>query len=125
MMKFFKCNNNGLVIPITHVFTDEQSLTDVKEITPNSVDAATEKHMPVVTISGNTVTVNVGSVTHPMTEEHLITTVVLETHNDAQYKFLTHDTEPVVHFCLHSTEKPVAAYAYCNLHGLWKVEINS
>lgn len=124
MMKFFKCSNNGLVIPVTHVFTDAESLKTAQEITPNSVDAATEKHMPVVTMSGNTVTVNVGSVTHPMTEEHLITTVILETQNGAQYRFLAHDNEPVVHFTLHSTEKPVAAYAYCNLHGLWKVEIS-
>lgn len=123
MMKFFKCSNNGLVIPITHVFTDETSLKEVKEITPNSVDAATEKHMPVVTRHGDTITVNVGSVTHPMTEEHLITTVVLETQNGAQYKFLAHDNDPVVHFALDSTEKPVAAYAYCNLHGIWKVDI--
>ena len=124
MMKFFKCSNNGLVIPICHVFTDEQSLKDAQEITPNSVDAATEKHMPVVTVSGQTVTVNVCSVTHPMSEEHLITTVVLETQNGAQYKYLTHDMEPIVHFSLYSTDKPIAAYAYCNLHGLWKVDIN-
>ncbi|SET50759.1 desulfoferrodoxin family protein [[Clostridium] polysaccharolyticum] len=125
MIKFFKCSNNGLVIPITHVFTNEDSLQDVKEITPNSVDAAAEKHMPVVTINGNTVTVNVGSVTHPMTEEHLITTVVLETQNGAQYRYLAHDNDPIVHFSLHSSDKPVAAYAYCNLHGLWKVDIES
>ena len=123
-MKFFKCSNNGLVIPICHVFTDEQSLKDAQEITPNSVDAATEKHMPVVTVSGSTVTVNVGSVTHPMSEEHLITTVVLETQNGAQYKYLSHEMEPIVHFSLYSTDKPIAAYAYCNLHGLWKIDIN-
>jgi len=124
-MKFFKCSNNGLVIPISYVFTDEQSLKDAQEITPNSVDAATEKHMPVVTISGDTITVNVGSVTHPMTEEHLITTVVLETQNGAQYKYLNHDAEPIVHFSLYSSDKPIAAYAYCNLHGLWKVDIKA
>lgn len=125
MMKFFKCNNNGLVIPVCHVFTDETSLQGAQEITPNSVDAAEEKHKPVVDIKGNTVTVNVGSVTHPMTEEHSITTVILETQNGAQYKFLNHDMEPIVHFSLYSTDKPIAAYAYCNLHGLWKVEIES
>lgn len=123
MMKFFKCNNEGIVIPITRVFTSEDSLKDAQEITPNSVDAAKEKHMPVVTISGNTVSVNIGSVTHPMTEEHLITTVVLETQNGGQYKFLSHDNDPIVHFTLHSGDKAVAAYAYCNLHGLWKVDI--
>lgn len=124
-MKFFKCSNNGLVIPVCHVFTDETSLQGAKEITPNSVDAAEEKHKPVVEIKGDTVIVNVGSVTHPMTEEHLITTVILETQNGAQFKYLTHDADPIVHFSLYSTDKPIAAYAYCNLHGLWKVEIES
>lgn len=123
MMKFFKCKNEGIVIPITHVFTSEDSLKDAQEITPNTVDAAKEKHMPVVTVSGDTVSVNVGSVAHPMTEEHLITTVVLETQNGAQYKFLARDNDPIVHFAIHSSDKAVAAYAYCNLHGLWKVDI--
>lgn len=123
MLKFFKCNNDGLIIPVSYVFTDEESLKGAKEIIPNSMNAAEEKHLPVVTVSGNTVTVNVGSVEHPMTEEHSITTVILETQNGGQYKFLPHDGAPIVHFTLHSTEKPVAAYAYCNLHGLWKVDI--
>lgn len=124
MMKFFKCNNNGLVIPITHCYTNEDSLVDAKEISPNTVEAATEKHMPVVKVTGDTVMVNVGSVAHPMTEEHLITTVVLETQNGGQYKYLTHDQNPVVHFSISSDDKPLAAYAYCNLHGLWKVDID-
>ncbi|MDO5292964.1 MAG: desulfoferrodoxin family protein [bacterium] len=124
MMKFFKCNNDGLVIPITKCFTSEASFAEAQEITPNSVDAAKEKHMPVVTLSGDTVTVNVGSVSHPMSEEHSITTVVLETQNGGQYKFLPHDSDPVVHFKISDGDKPLAAYAYCNLHGLWKADID-
>lgn len=124
MMKFFKCNEDSVVIPITKCFTNETSLADAKEITPNSVEAAAEKHKPVVSQSGDTVTVNVGSVAHPMTEEHSITTVVLETQNGGQYKFLPHDSQPVVHFNLAQGDKALAAYAYCNLHGLWKVDID-
>lgn len=123
MIKFFKCNNDGLLIPVSHVFTGEEVLKDAKEITPNSVDAAPEKHLPVVTINGNTVSVNVGTVEHPMTEEHSITTVILETQNGGQYKYLKAGSEPIVHFTLYSSDKPIAAYAYCNLHGLWKVDI--
>ena len=122
MMKFFKLNNNGLVIPVTHIFTDETTLEGAIEITPNTVEAATEKHMPVVTVSGDTVTVNVGSVAHPMTEEHSITTVVLETQNGGQYKYLPHDSQPVAKFDVSSGDKAIAAYAYCNLHGLWKAD---
>lgn len=124
MMKFFKCNNDGLVIPICHCFTNEASLADAMEITPNTVDASKEKHMPVVSCTGNTITVNVGSVEHPMTEEHSITTVVLETQKGGQYQFLPHDAPPVVKFNIADGDKALSAYAYCNLHGLWKADID-
>lgn len=123
-MKFFKCNNDALVLPVTHTFTSVDSLVGAVEITANSVDAAAEKHVPVVTCSGKTVTVNVGSVAHPMTEAHSITTVFLETQKGGQYKFLHHDGEPIVHFEVASDDKAIAAYAYCNLHGLWKADLD-
>ena len=124
MMKFFKCNNDSLVIPVTYCYTDELSLSGAQEISPNTVEASTEKHMPVVTLSGNTVTVNVGAVSHPMTEEHSITTVILETQKGGQYQFLQHDSQPVAKFDVASGDKAIAAYAYCNLHGLWKADID-
>lgn len=124
MMKFFKCNNDSLVIPVTKNFTNESSLQNADEITPNSVDAAKEKHMPVVTCTENLITVNVGSVAHPMTEEHSITTVMLETQKGGQYQFLPPDGEPIAKFQVASGDRAVAAYAYCNLHGLWKVDID-
>lgn len=124
MMKFFKCNNNSLVIPVTCCFTNEDNLGDAQEISPNTVEASVEKHMPVVSCSGNTITVNVGSVTHPMTEEHSITSVILETQKGGQYQFLKSDAEPVAKFEVASGDKALAAYAYCNLHGLWKADID-
>ena len=124
MIKFFKCSNNGLVIPICNCYTDATSLSDANEITPNTVEAATEKHLPAITCSGNTVTVNVGSVTHPMTEEHSITTVILETQKGGQYQILSHDVQPTVKFQVADGDKAIAAYAYCNLHGLWKADID-
>lgn len=123
MLKFFKCNNNGIVIPVTKCYTGEASIDNAKEIIPNTVEAAEEKHLPVITCSGDTVTVNVGSVMHPMSEAHSITTVILETQKGGQYQILSPDGEPVVHFSVASGDKAIAAYAYCNLHGLWKAEI--
>ncbi|WP_167956321.1 desulfoferrodoxin family protein [Anaerosporobacter faecicola] len=123
MIKFYKCSNEALVIPVCNCFTDPTYLADAKEIVPNSVDAASEKHLPVVTCSGNTITVNVGSVTHPMSEEHSITTVILETQKGGQYQFLSSDAQPVVKFQIADGDKALAAYAYCNLHGLWKTEV--
>lgn len=124
MMKFFKCDNDSLIIPVTKNYTSIGDLKNADEISPNTVEASTEKHIPVVTCSGNTVRVNVGSVAHPMTEEHAITTVFLETQCGGQFKFLPHGDDPIVHFDVSSGDKAIAAYAYCNLHGLWKADID-
>lgn len=91
-------------------------------IEPGTVEASKEKHIPVATVEGNTVKVNVGSVDHPMTEEHLIEWVYLQTCRGGQRKCLKAGDAPTVTFSL-CDEKPVAVYAYCNLHGLWKVEL--
>jgi superoxide reductase len=89
----------------------------------NTVEASQEKHLPVVTVNGNEVTVAVGSVAHPMLEEHLIEWVYLLTDKGIQRKSLSAGGEPVAKFALLEGEKPLAAYEYCNLHGLWKTEI--
>ena len=91
------------------------------EIIPGSVDAAAEKHVPVLKIDGDTVTVCVGDVAHPMTEPHHIAWIVLETEHGFQKKDLDPTGEPCAVFKL-ADDKAVAAYAYCNLHGLWKQE---
>lgn len=90
---------------------------------PNTVDAAVEKHLPVVEKNGNVIRASVGSVEHPMTEEHLISWLYLETKNGGQRKNLAAGAAPVVEFLLADKEEAVAVYAYCNLHGLWKTEL--
>ena len=87
-----------------------------------TVEASLEKHVPVVSVDGKTVTVKVGSALHPMVEEHLIEWVYLRTDRGGQRKILAAGDEPVVTFAL-ADEKPLEVYAYCNLHGLWKAEI--
>ena len=89
---------------------------------PNTTEAAGEKHLPVVTVDGATVTVKVGEVAHPMTDEHYIQWVYIETENGGQRRALKPGDKPEVTFCL-GEDKPIAVYAYCNLHGLWKTEI--
>lgn len=86
------------------------------------VEASREKHIPEVSVNGNQVEVVVGSVLHPMAEEHSILWVYLETDKGGQRKNLELGKEPKVVFAL-ADEKPIAVYAYCNLHGLWKKEI--
>ncbi|MBE6737396.1 MAG: desulfoferrodoxin [Ruminococcaceae bacterium] len=95
---------------------------NMTELIPGTVDAALEKHVPVVTLEDNLVKVKVGEVTHPMTEEHYIQWIYLQTDKGGQRKALTPADAPEAVFAL-CDEKPVAVYEYCNLHGLWKADI--
>ena len=121
-MKFYQCAQCKNII----VYAYDKGVPvsccgeKMKELVPGAVDAAKEKHVPVVEVNGNLVKVKVGSVTHPMTEEHHIAFVVLET-NKGFHKFdLDVTGAPEAVFALSDGEKAVAAYEYCNLHGLWK-----
>ncbi len=90
----------------------------MEELIPESIDASREKHVPVVLANGNLVTVDIGSVPHPMIKEHYIEWIYLKTEQGAQRKCLNPGDAPKAVFALEN-DKPVAAYAYCNLHGLW------
>ena len=91
-------------------------------IIPGTVEASREKHLPVVKREGDVITVSVGSVEHPMATEHSILWVYLETDRGGQRKALEVGEPPVVSFAL-CGERPIAAYAYCNIHGLCKTDI--
>lgn len=122
--KFYICSHCGNLVGMVHdagvpLFCCGQKMDP---LVPNTVEASGEKHLPVVTVNGNTVEVNVGSVDHPMVEEHSIQWVYLETENGGQRKALKPGDAPHVTFEL-SGDKPVAVYAYCNLHGLWMTEV--
>ena len=86
------------------------------------VEASREKHIPVVSVEGNSVKVVVGSVEHPMAEEHSILWIELKTDRGVMRKNLPVGAPPVAVFAL-ADEKPLEVYAYCNLHGLWKAEV--
>jgi len=89
----------------------------------STAEGAGEKHLPVVEKDGSRITVKVGSVFHPMTEEHSIGWIFLETRRGGQFIRLDPTSEPVGEFVLPKGDEAVAAYAYCNLHGFWKTEI--
>ena len=97
--------------------------TDMNELTPNSVEAATEKHIPVVEIEDSIVKVTVGSVLHPMEEAHYIEWIYLETSIGIKRVKLNPKEEPIASFALLEEETVISAYAYCNLHGLWIKEL--
>jgi superoxide reductase len=88
------------------------------EITPNSTDAAQEKHVPVAVRKGDILTVTVGSTAHPMTEEHHIDWIIVAEGGKTQRVALANTQEPSADFVV--GKDPVTIYAYCNLHGLWE-----
>ena len=123
MVKLYKCAHCGNIVEMVedkgvNVVCCGQKM-DLLE--PNTTDAAGEKHVPVAEADGNKVVVKVGSVEHPMTEEHHISFIILETDKGVQRKNLDPVGKPEAEFVLADGEK--AAYEYCNLHGFWKAEL--
>lgn len=122
--KFYICEHCKNLIGMIHdagvpMMCCGQKMTKLQ---PGTVEASHEKHIPEVKVDGNMVRVIVGSVEHPMTEEHHIAWVYLQTDKGGQRKCLQVGSAPVVNFAL-ADEKPLFVYAYCNLHGLWKATI--
>ncbi len=122
--KFYICERCGNLVGMINesgapLMCCGQKMTKLEA---GTVEASREKHIPVVKVEGNTVHVTVGSVEHPMAEEHSILWVYLETDNGGQRKCLEVGKAPEVTFAI-VDEKPVAVYAYCNLHGLWKTDL--
>lgn len=118
--KFYICRHCGNIIGIINssgvpvVCCGE----NMEQLVPNTTDASGEKHVPVVKVEGNTVEVAVGTVEHPMSNEHYIQWIYLETEKGGQRKALKAGDKPEAKFTLVDDE-PVGVYAYCNLHGLW------
>ena len=121
--KFYICEHCGNLVEMVHNAGVPMMCCGqkMKELEPGVVEASHEKHIPVASVEGNVVKVSVGSVEHPMAAEHSILWVSLLTDKGVQRKNLEVGKAPVVQFSL-VDEKPLAVYAYCNLHGLWKSE---
>ena len=122
--KFYICSHCGNIIGMIEdagvpVMCCGQKMD---ALIPNTVEASGEKHVPVVTVEDNVVTVRIGSVDHPMIPEHSIQWVYLETDKAGSRKVLSPGEAPTVKFTL-TGETPIAVYAYCNLHGLWKTDL--
>ncbi len=121
-MEFYICEHCGNIVTYMKnkgvpVMCCGQKMTKLE---PNTSDGANEKHVPVIAQDGNKVTVTVGSVLHPMLEAHYIEWIVLETTNGSMTVNLKPEVEPKAEFVLAEGVEVVAAYEYCNLHGLWK-----
>lgn len=122
IMKFYRCTVCGKIIAMV-----KDSGVDticcgkaMEVITPNTMDASKEKHVPVCKVNGNKVEVTIGSAPHPMGDDHYIQWVAIETKYGNQRKALKPSDEPKVCFALCEGDEVENVYAYCNLHGLWK-----
>ncbi|MGP1436910.1 MAG: desulfoferrodoxin family protein [Phocaeicola sp.] len=124
-IKFYKCRHCGNVITklvdsTVPVVCCGEKMT---ELVPNTSDGAGEKHVPVINVNGNVVDITISTVQHPSVPEHFIQFIVLETSNGFQIRNLSAGDTPKASFVIKEDEKVVAAYEYCNLHGLWKSEL--
>ena len=120
----FKCKKCGsMVVKINRGGCTPSCCGEpMSEVRANDTDGAKEKHVPDVAVEDGVVKVKVGSVEHPMLDAHYITFIVLETSQGYQKKDLKPGDKPEAVFALADGETVVAAYEYCNLHGLWKAE---
>lgn len=121
-MKFYRCKKCGQMVAMVKkkgcpIMCCGEAM---EEIVPGTSDGATEKHVPVYEVKDNKVYVTVGEVEHPMTPEHYIEWISLQTKEGNQRKALTPESEPKAVFAINEGDEVVAVYAYCNLHSLWK-----
>ena len=121
-LRFLVCEDDKTIIEVIsdHQETISCNGKPMHELVPNSTNAAQEKHVPVFTVEGNKVVVTVGSVEHPMTPEHLIEWVAIQTEQGVQIKHLKDGMKPTVTFSLAEGDKLIKVFEYCNLHGLWQ-----
>lgn len=120
-MKFFICDKCGAVaVLIKDAGAPLVCCGDVmKTLVPNTAEASAEKHLPLVAAADGGIDVQIGAVPHPMEAKHHIEFVYVETGAGGQRKRLNAGDGPAASFRF-AADKPVAVYAYCNLHGLWK-----
>ena len=121
-MKFYVCSHCGTIIAFVKSSGVPVGCCGemMQELEPNTTDAAVEKHVPVVQVDGQKVTVTVGSTEHPMLPEHYIEWIALATKQGNQRKELKPGQKPQAEFMVCPDDEVEAVYAYCNLHGLWK-----
>ncbi len=121
-IKFYVCKHCGNIV--TYIKNSGIKVKccgeEMQEIIPNTIDAAKEKHLPVIKNHDNMIEISVGEVIHPMTEEHLIDWIYIQTLNGGQIIYLNEQQQPIVKI---PKMQIVKVYSHCNLHGLWEITL--
>jgi len=119
-MQVYKCGVCGNIVEVMHASVGTLVCCDqpMKLLNENSVDAALEKHVPVVEKTDQGWMVKVGSVTHPMEEKHYIEWIEVIAGDTIQRRYLKPGEAPEALFQIDADQ--VTAREYCNLHGHWK-----
>lgn len=122
-LKFFYCKNCGKIIAIVkdsgvQTFCCGEAMIEL--LPQNDDETLSEKHVPIIKVEGNTVSVTVGAKSHPSEVSHFIEWILLQTDKGIQQKWLNPGNSPNVEFAIMTGEKVEAAYDYCNIHNLWK-----
>jgi len=119
-LQVYKCDACGNIVEVLHGGPGELVCCGepMKLMAENTVDAAKEKHVPVIEKTESGVKVSVGSVAHPMEDKHYIEWIEVIADGEAYRQFLNPGEAPEATFCIDA--QSVTAREYCNLHGLWK-----
>ncbi|HUW20739.1 MAG TPA: desulfoferrodoxin [Sedimentisphaerales bacterium] len=122
-LEVYKCTACGNIVEVLHGGAGDLVCCGepMKGMTENTVDAAREKHVPVIEKVDGGFKVKVGSVAHPMEEKHYIEWIELLANGKAYRRFLEPGMKPEAVFDVQA--KSVSAREYCNLHGLWKGDL--
>ena len=119
-LEIYKCNICGNIVEVLHGGKGDLSCCGekMKHLAENTVDAAKEKHVPVVEKIDGGFKVSVGSVAHPMTEEHYIEWIEVIAGDSCYRQFLNPGDTPEAVFMIEADS--VVARNHCNLHGVWR-----
>lgn len=118
---FYRCNICGNLVGVI----EDSGVTPIccgesmEMLKPGTTDGAHEKHVPVIECEDKKVTVRVGESAHPMSDVHYIEWIYLKTNKGGHMRKLSPGEKPEAKFRICDSEKVEAAYAYCNVHGLW------
>jgi superoxide reductase len=119
-LQIYKCEVCGNIVEVLHEGAGELVCCGqpMKLLVANTVDAAKEKHVPVIEKTANGVTVKVGSAPHPMEEKHYIEWIEIIADGKAYRQFLKPGDAPEATFDIQANK--IEAREHCNIHGLWK-----